>query len=230
MEATFGTYLHDWTKHKGKEKKAPELVHFWNSKLANEIEVETDLYLQHLVLQNKDNSSFILPCLDYANGFDTKGVTVLFGGDHGDNHCPINCKLNLSPPEERKKRQDLGYQCPVVCFASVACSKDVFELIIASTAMPTVKEQLQELQRSTLITIYHKLNMNGCFRSYIVPSTIQFETVAFLPQTNNTDDGSIKKCMTFAYHGGQEQGVLFGSLIIDDPLFSEIPSTSLQLT
>jgi hypothetical protein len=49
-EITFGSYLHEWSTSKSKEKKAPEQVHYWNSKLSNEIEVETDLYLQHLFL------------------------------------------------------------------------------------------------------------------------------------------------------------------------------------
>jgi hypothetical protein len=84
-EATFGSYLHEWASSKGKEKKPPEQVHYWNAKLSNEIEVETDLYLQHLFLQNKDNALFTFPCLDYdTNGFDRKVIAILVGGDHGN--------------------------------------------------------------------------------------------------------------------------------------------------
>jgi hypothetical protein len=222
-EATFGTYLHDWTVYKGKEKKAPELVNYWNSSLSSELEVETDLYLQHLALQSKGTDAFTLPLLDYdSNGFDNKGVTVLFGGDHGDHHCPISCKINFSTPEERKQRDDLGYHCPVVSFASVGCSKDDFE-IMDRTVMPTVKKQLKELQQSSIITVYHRLNTRGCFRSYTVPSTIQINTLAFLLQTNNDNDGSNNSCMTFAY-GVQEDGTPhFGSVTLDDKMFSDVP-------
>ena len=45
--AEFGSYIHEWSKSKGKEKKKPEQVHYWNSSLAKEIEAEVDLYLQH---------------------------------------------------------------------------------------------------------------------------------------------------------------------------------------
>jgi hypothetical protein len=48
--ASFGSYIHKWSKTKGKEKKAPEQVYFWNSKLAHEIEAEVDLYIWHLFL------------------------------------------------------------------------------------------------------------------------------------------------------------------------------------
>lgn len=131
-EVTFGSYLHEWSK----EKKAPEQVYYWNAKLSNEIEAEADLYLRHLFSENKDNNT--MPSLDYfAKGFEKQGITVLFGGDHGDKNCPISCKMNMSPPELRKTKEDLGYHCPVIQFASIQCSKDAFELM-DKTVMPMV--------------------------------------------------------------------------------------------
>jgi hypothetical protein len=175
-EVTYGSYLHEWASSKGKEKKPPEQVHYWNGNLASEIEAEIDLYLQHLFLQNKEDS-YTLPCLDYdSNGFNKKGLTILFGGDHGDGHCPISCKLNLSSPEERKQRQELGYQCPVICFASVECSKDSYDLM-DKTVMPRVKAQLLELQHKSLVTVFHRKNYRTCFRSYMVPSCILPATI-----------------------------------------------------
>jgi hypothetical protein len=51
-----------------------------------------------------------IPVLDYVgDGFVNPGVTVLFGGDHGDKHCPISCKINLSPPSIRKEKKQLSY-------------------------------------------------------------------------------------------------------------------------
>lgn len=122
--AVFGSYMHEWSRTKGKEKKAPEMVHYWNSSLSSEIEAEVDLYLQHRFVENNNiNNSNSIPTIDYiAGGFAKPGVTVLFGGDHGDKHCPISCKINLSPPSVRKQKQQLGYQCPLIQFASVQCS------------------------------------------------------------------------------------------------------------
>ena len=105
-ELTYGSYLHEWSLTKGKEKMTPEQVYYWNGSLKHEIEAEVDLYLQHLYTENENNNSSYQspPLIDYvASGFDKPGVTALFGGDHGDKHWPISAKLHMSPPEERKK-------------------------------------------------------------------------------------------------------------------------------
>jgi hypothetical protein len=144
--ALFGSYIHGWLKTKGKEKKAPEQVCFGNSKLAHEIVAEVDLYIRHLFLLDTNNELNAIPLLDYvADGFDRPGVTVLFGGDHGDRHCPISCKINLSLPAVQKEKRQLSYQCPVVVFASVECSADAYSLM-DSTVMPMVKQQLKEVK------------------------------------------------------------------------------------
>jgi hypothetical protein len=69
-DTIYGTYLHEWALAKGKEKKPPEQVHYWNCSLSNEIEAEVDLYLNHLFLENEvDNNN--TPSIDYiAGGFD----------------------------------------------------------------------------------------------------------------------------------------------------------------
>jgi hypothetical protein len=55
-----------------------ELVNYWNSSLANKIEVETEMYPTHLVLTNKDDKGYVLPCIDYdSTGFPKKGVTAI---------------------------------------------------------------------------------------------------------------------------------------------------------
>jgi hypothetical protein len=110
--------------------------------LAHEIEAEVNLYIRHLFLLDTDNELNAIPLLDYvADGFDQPGVMVLFGGDHGDKHCPISCKINLSSPTVQKEKRQLSYQCPVVVFASVECSTDAYSLM-DSTVMPMVKQQL----------------------------------------------------------------------------------------
>jgi hypothetical protein len=45
--------LHEWASSKGKEKKPPEQIDYWNAKLSSETEAETDWY------------PFTLPCLDF---------------------------------------------------------------------------------------------------------------------------------------------------------------------
>jgi hypothetical protein len=100
--AVFDTHIHEWALTKGKVKKPPEQVHFWNSNLSSKIEAEVDLYFHNLFHGNTNNPPPLyadIPVLDYAgDGFVSPGVTVLFGGDHGNKHCPISCKINLSPP------------------------------------------------------------------------------------------------------------------------------------
>ena len=214
-EVVFGSYVHEWSKTKGKEKKPPEQVHYWNGVLSNEIEAEVDLYIQHLFLVNpKVNVLDGVPILDYVgDGFENPGVTVLFGGDHGDKHCPISCKLNLSPPAVRKGKGQLGYQCPVIVFASVQCTKDAYDLM-DNTVMPKVKEQLTKLKQSSVVTVYHRQNVKKAFRSYMVPSTIRPETIGFLQGINNTT-----ATMMFS-HG---EAATFGSVSIDDPVFAGVP-------
>jgi hypothetical protein len=70
-DATFGSYLHEWSLTKGKEKKPPEQVHYWNSDLCNEIEAEIDLYLRHVLSLENNNNNTGIPNIDYkADGFD----------------------------------------------------------------------------------------------------------------------------------------------------------------
>jgi hypothetical protein len=230
-QVVFDDYVHDWSMVDGKETKAPEQVHYWNSQLSNEIEAEVDLYLRHLYMEEANSSNnkkvIIPPLIDYvADGFDKPGVTVLFGGDHGDKHCPISCKINLSPPSTRKQRKQLGYQCPLVQFASVQCSKDAYELM-NNTVMPMVKDQLNALKQSSIVTVYHKVNPTKAFRSYTVPSSIRPTTVAFLQETvtsNAVDNNSEETRTTMTYSfGDTQQQQCFGSITIDDPVFEGVP-------
>jgi hypothetical protein len=217
-DATYGSYLHEWSQTKGKEKKPPEQVYYWNAKLSSEIEAEVDLYLQHLFLQG-DKTYNSIPSINYiADGFDKPGVTILFGGDHGDKHCPISCKINLSPPQVRKEMKVLGYQCPLLTFASVQCTKDAFDLM-DSTVMPIIKQQLIDLKGSSIVTVYHWNNYTKIFRSYTVPAAINPQTVAFQQGDDDGDDGngSSIATMTFAYEQGS-----FGSITIDDPVFDGV--------
>ena len=189
--------------------------------MAKEIEAEVNLYLQHLFFIDTTTGSNNLfldgapPILDYAGeGFEKPGVTLLFGGNHGDKHCPISCKINLSSPAVWKHKEQLSYHCPLIVFASVQCTTDAYNLM-DSTVMPKVKEQLLELKHSSVVTVYHQLNMTNAFRSYVVPSTIRPGTIGFIVQ----DAGMQIITMTFS-HG--KIGT-FGSIEIDDPVFTGVP-------
>jgi hypothetical protein len=73
------------------------------------LEAEVDPYLQHVFLDNADRSFNNMPIIHYAaDGFEKPGVTLLFGGNHGDKHCPISCTVNLSSPQVRKQKKELG--------------------------------------------------------------------------------------------------------------------------
>jgi hypothetical protein len=113
--------------------------------------------------------------------------------------------------------EKLGYQCPVVQFASVQCTKDAYDLM-DSTVMPLIKQQLIALKSSSLVVVYHKNNMTEFFRSYIVPATIKRITMAFLLQQDpgiDRADNSSSIYMTFG-HGGNDNEALFGSIKILD--------------
>jgi hypothetical protein len=78
-EATYGSYLHEWSLTKGKEKKPPEQVRYWNGSLKHEIETKVDLYLQHLYTDMENNNSPYKspPLIDYAaSGFNKPGVSL----------------------------------------------------------------------------------------------------------------------------------------------------------
>jgi hypothetical protein len=205
----FGSHLYEWNETtKGKEKKAPESVNYWTSSLSKEIEAEIDIYLQH-VFAERDNSSATIsfPTIDYETPGFERGVTVLYGGDHGNEHCPISCKLNLTSPAVRKEKKELGYHCPLFQFASVKCTKETYELM-KSTVMPKVKEQIIQVRNSSVVTIYHRKGIDEAihFRSYMVPSTIDVQTIAFI------QNGPTK--MTFAY--GNKETPNFGTVVVDD--------------
>jgi hypothetical protein len=213
---TFGRYVHEWTTDSTKEKKPPELIEFWNCDLQSEIEAEVDMYLSS-VFKVDDNASPIIPAIDYkAHGFDTKGVTVLIGGDHGDKNCPISMKIQFTSPQERKRLRHLSFHCPMVQFASVKCSKDTY-LLLNSTIMKTIKEQLAALDQSSMVTVFNNQNVRQCYRSFMAPTTINKASIAF---RLDVDRASI--LMTYSYDGDK-----FGSIALSDP-FTDVPHYHLE--
>lgn len=101
-------------------------------------------------------------------------------------------------------------------------SKDAYDLM-NNTVMPMVKDQLLKLEESSVITVYHRTKSTEIFRSYTVPSTILPATIAFLQQplpqgNNNNVVGNSQIMMTYAF-GKEGEVPIFGSIVIDDPVF-----------
>lgn len=163
-EVTFGSTVFEWAQVKGKETKPPEQVHYWNSSLLNEVVAEADLYLAHYFIDYPTRQS--VPTISYEADGMAEGATVLIGGDHGDKNCPISAKLNLTSPQERKRRGELNYLCPIVQFASIECSKDTYDLLV-ETVMSGVKEQVSLLADSAIVTVHHSRDPT-CFKSFVV--------------------------------------------------------------
>ena len=110
----FGVYTHEWalTKSKKHEKRLPEKCHYWNVDLSAQVCAEIDLHIQHKLTMNNSNANHSIEMvIDYMSpGFDSKGIAILFGGDHGDKSCPMSVKMNLASPQQRKEKGKLNYQ------------------------------------------------------------------------------------------------------------------------
>ena len=88
--------------------------------------------------------------------------------------------------------------------------------------MPIIKQQISDLESTSIITVHHRRNLMKVFRSYSVPSTILVHTVFFRHEQAVTDvNGSILHSpilMTFSY--GDSSSI--GSLQIDDTVFDGV--------
>ncbi len=80
-------------------------------------------------------------------------------------------------------------------FANVQCSKDTYDLM-DSTVMPSIKQQISQLNSSSVVVVYHQKNMTKSFRSYIVPASIHEANITFL----QTFDATM---MITTYHQSQ---------------------------
>jgi hypothetical protein len=88
--------------------------------------------------------------------------------------------------------------------------------------MPIIKQQLINLKGSSLVVVYHHKQFKT-FQSYMVPSTIHLSTIAFMQQASeDVANHSITK-MTFAYGTNNANANAFGSIVINDPVFMDVP-------
>jgi hypothetical protein len=93
-----------------------------------------------------------------------------------------------------------------------------------NTVMPMIKEQLKELQRSSILVVYHSKNMTRCYRSYMAPSSVRPTIVGFgQPHPDATDPA-----VTMTYSYGEGDQASFGSHVIDDALFIGVPFFELR--
>ena len=95
-EPVFRKHTLEWATTSGSDvkKKLPEQCSYWNTDVLLEVASEVDMIVSTIFLQKSDGSPTTstasttlqptLQPLDYdAPGFATRGVVVLFGGDHG---------------------------------------------------------------------------------------------------------------------------------------------------
>jgi hypothetical protein len=131
-----------------RDDKDPETCRYWNSDLGAEIGVETDIHISHLFREAKDKGIELteIPTLDYSSPGLPDGCTMLLGGDHGDHCFRFQAKMHFSSPQERKEREELSHQCPMIQTAHVDCTKDWHDLL-AETTMPKLFEHVRTMQK-----------------------------------------------------------------------------------
>jgi hypothetical protein len=87
-----------------RDDKDPENCRRWNSELAAETCVETDIHVSHLFCEAKEKGTDLteIPTLDSSSPGLPNGCMLLLGGDHGDHCLTFHAKMHFSPPHERK--------------------------------------------------------------------------------------------------------------------------------
>ena len=215
----FGSYTYEWAKsnNKSKKKTPPEKCCYWNTSLPAQLTAEVDLHLQHLFEVNADLHQ--IPCIDYTTPCDTAGITILYGGDHGDTSCPISAKINFTSPATRKKKNDIGYQCPTIPIASIDCTKDTYE-ILQNTVMPGVRRDINRVRLSSVVVVYRKGKARECFRSFMVHKTIKRETMVIVHQ-------NLKPALTYVF--GDQLGVARQATVDLSTHFKDVPWHQLQV-
>jgi hypothetical protein len=74
-----------------------------SSRLDKDICREIEGHLFKLILSPSDGAAVSeIPSLDYCAPSNEKGITILFGGDHGDQYFQFHAKIHLTSPMERK--------------------------------------------------------------------------------------------------------------------------------
>jgi hypothetical protein len=86
------------------------LCQFFNAGLDEDICHEIEGHLFKLILSPSEGAAVSeIPSHNYCAPSSEKGVTILLGGDHGDQYFGFHEKIQLTFPIERKKRRDLSY-------------------------------------------------------------------------------------------------------------------------
>ena len=100
-------------------KRGLDPCRFWTLSIPTEMERLVDEQLYDMATKKQALVPFDYSLPDRPPG--TKGVVVLFGGDHGDTAFRYHMKVNLSSPAVRKERRELSYQCPTTQLGFVDC-------------------------------------------------------------------------------------------------------------
>jgi hypothetical protein len=135
--------------------------------IEKEICLEVQKYLQSIgTIRNLDYDH---PDQEIVGG--SPGITVLFGGDHGDGKFRFHAKPHLSSPHERKKRGDLSFGCPLTPMCNLECRKDTHGLL-ESTVMPAISNGIKELLKSACIVIHNPRRGTDFCKAILVSADI----------------------------------------------------------
>jgi hypothetical protein len=99
------------------------------------------------------------------------GITVLFGGDHGNGKFRFHAKTHLSSPLERKKRDDLSFGCPLIPMCNLECRKDTHGLL-SKTVMKSVSDGIKKLLESACIVIHNSIKGTDYCKAILVSANI----------------------------------------------------------
>ena len=134
--------------------------------IEKEICLEVQKYLQSIgEIRNLDYDH---PDQEMVGG--SPGITVLFGGDHGDGKFRFHAKPHLSSPHERKERGDLSFGCPLTPMCNLECRKDTHGLL-ESTVMKTVSNGIEKLLKSACIVIHNSRRGTEFCKATLVPAS-----------------------------------------------------------
>jgi hypothetical protein len=108
-----------------------------------------------------------IPSIDYCAPSNEKGITILLGCDHGQQHFRFHAKIHLSSPQEHRGK--LSYQCPMVQIACCDCAKDK-DSVLKATVMPRLAKDIAKVHESCSIIVYDASDIReGPRKAYLIP-------------------------------------------------------------
>ena len=134
-----------------------ETVRHWSTNLNEELQSAIEIDVLNRAAGNESKT----PAMDFP-----ETVEIVVGMDHGQGSLRAFAKLLLTSKEERKKRGDLSYGCPIVKIAHVQCKKDTYR-IIKNTLITTLQDSITHLRGSRCVIVCDKQRRH--VQTFLVP-------------------------------------------------------------